>query len=65
MLFTCGGNKEYYYCMFLLKLKKSYQPKKHTTPGHDRPASDMPSQWPVAGGPLMAGRCVLAGMETL
>ena len=25
----------------------------------------MPSQWPIAGGPLMARRCVLAEMETL
>ena len=25
----------------------------------------MPSQWPIAGGPLMAQRCVLAGMDTL
>ena len=44
--------------------KKSYQPKKHTTSGHQRPASDMPSQWPIAGGLLMARRRVLAGMET-
>ena len=24
----------------------------------------MPSQWPIAGGPLIARRCVLAGLET-
>ena len=24
----------------------------------------LPSQWPIAGGPLMVGLCVLAGMET-
>ena len=28
---------------------------------HQRPASDMPSQWPIAGGLLMARRCLLAG----
>ena len=37
----------------------------HTTSGHQRPASDIQSQWPIAGGPLMARRCVLAGTETL
>ena len=25
----------------------------------------MPSQWTIAGGPLMARRCVLAALETL
>ena len=34
---------------------------KHTTSGHQRPDSDMPSQWHNAGGPLMARRRVLAG----
>ena len=51
--------------MFSLKLKKSYQPKKHSTAGHQRPASDMLTQWPIAGGPLMSRQCVLAAMETL
>ena len=32
------------------------KPKKHTTSGHQGPATDMSS-----GGPLMARRCVLAG----
>ena len=50
--------------MFLLGNKRKVQAKKHTTSRHQRPASDMPSQWPIAGGPLMARRCVLAGMET-
>ena len=43
---------------------KSTSQKAHNV-GHQRTASDMPSQWPIAGGPLMAWRCVLAGMETL
>ena len=50
--------------MFSLKNEK-VQAKKHTTSGHQWPASDMPSQWPIAGGSLMARRCVLAGMKTL
>ena len=33
--------------------------------GNQWPARDKPSQWPIAGGQLMAQRCVLAGIETL
>ena len=47
--------------MFFAEIKEKLQPKKHTTPGYQRPASDMPSQWPIAVGLLMAGRCLLAG----
>ena len=47
-------------CIFFCLNKR----KKHTTSGHQWPASDRPSQWHIAGGPLMARRCVLAGMET-
>ena len=39
--------------------EKSPAQKAHTS-DHQSPASDMPYQWPIAGGPLMARRCVLA-----
>ena len=47
----------------LLLTFKPYERKvtKNTTSGHQRPTSDMPSKWPIPGGPLMARHCVLAG----
>ena len=43
------------------EVSDNHSPQKHTMSAHQRPASDRPSQWPIAGGPLMTRRCVLAG----
>ena len=37
-------------------------PSKHPKAGHHRTASETPFEWCFAGGPIVAGHCVLAGV---
>ena len=43
------------------EIKEKLPAQKAHDVGHQRPDSDRPLRWPIAGGPLMAQRYVLAG----